>query len=345
MHRCVCGVVVVVFFGGRRRRRSIRCVPRAQRQRGGPSCPARPAACSALPRLCAATHASVGTTAQKRTTGQPWRRWKHGPTCLLSLRRRRGAHGVRCRCARGAAACSAACSMRVVPAVAGTVGCFCLQGVLYWQGGATPGPHPTPPRPHPQTMQISPLCPDAHNQLAAASSSYEEALEHYLRGEAVGLQVRLGGRLLQGCATLGHRRRPSAVGPIGTGIGHALGWEPAARWHPRAHAAGPCGLQRAQVVPPERLQLELDQEDVWPHGDAALHAVGALHSAVCCLRAVEQGRLCCPAPAGGGTPAPGGGEAPAAAGHLAVRQRQGLGAPLAQHTRQLRGPGAGLPSL
>lgn len=38
-------------------------------------------------------------------------------------------------------------------------------------------------------MQVSPLCPEAHNVLAQLSSSCEEALQHYRRGEEVGLQV------------------------------------------------------------------------------------------------------------------------------------------------------------
>lgn len=39
-------------------------------------------------------------------------------------------------------------------------------------------------------VQVSPLCPQAHNVLATLSGSYEEALQHYRRGEKVGLQAR-----------------------------------------------------------------------------------------------------------------------------------------------------------
>lgn len=40
-----------------------------------------------------------------------------------------------------------------------------------------------------RALQVSPLCPEAHNVLALLSGSYEEALQHYRRGEEVGLQV------------------------------------------------------------------------------------------------------------------------------------------------------------
>ncbi|KAI7838856.1 hypothetical protein COHA_007379 [Chlorella ohadii] len=40
-----------------------------------------------------------------------------------------------------------------------------------------------------RALEISPLCPEAHNVLAVLSGSYEAALEHYQRGEEVGLQV------------------------------------------------------------------------------------------------------------------------------------------------------------
>ncbi len=49
---------------------------------------------------------------------------------------------------------------------------------------------PRPSLPPLLQAQISPLCPEAHNVLAVLSGSYEAALEHYQRGEEVGLQVR-----------------------------------------------------------------------------------------------------------------------------------------------------------
>lgn len=104
--------------------------------------------------------------------------------------------------------------------------------------------------------QICPLCPDAHNLLAAASSSYEEALEHYVRGEAVGLQVR-------GCcgaqAQMALPAQQSAWAPIllaGLGASRLGGSRQPCLMRPPWSA-------RLQVVPPERLQGELDREDVW----------------------------------------------------------------------------------
>lgn len=52
------------------------------------------------------------------------------------------------------------------------------------------GLHTPPGCPPLLGAQISPLCPEAHNVLAVLSGSYEAALEHYQRGEEVGLQVR-----------------------------------------------------------------------------------------------------------------------------------------------------------
>lgn len=150
----------------------------------------------------------------------------------------------------------------------------------------TPADVPDRCRPCPSpALQVSPICPEAHNVLALCSDSLEAALERYRKAEEVGMQVSDARASLHGASPLsprgGQQARAQPAGCAARGrlglvteqrgrYGQGPSW-PASRQPPSPKGRSGSALtaapapwpHAAQVCPPELLPQELKNGELW----------------------------------------------------------------------------------